>query len=107
MDFHGFLTLHDSSTYLFINGNQATGLLGRAVVAHFRRDGWKVVGTGLSRVDEDKNGKDDGGDDGDGGDRKGWDGERGSVRMMKLDLLDDDAVDRVMAEVRCVDWACS
>ena len=96
--------MHDLSTYLFINGNQATGLLGRAVVAHFRRDGWKVVGTGLSRVDEDENGKDDGGDDGDG---KGWDGERGSVRMMKLDLLDDDAVDRVMAEVRCVDWACS
>ena len=50
------------------------------------------MGTGLSRVKE-----------GDGSDEKESEGGRRTIRMIKLDLLDSNAVDKVLEEVRCVE----
>ena len=80
--------LHLSSDYWI---STATGLLGRAVVKEFERGGWNVIGTGFSRVGQD---------DGYQGEGRGG----GSAQMVRLDLLDEEAMDRVLKEIRYVDW---
>lgn len=56
------------------NHNPASGLLGRQVLKTFKRDDWSAVGTALNRIT--------------------------SPEMIKLDLLDGEAIEKVMDQFR-------
>lgn len=59
---------------MFINGGAASGLLGSQVQRAFEIDGWKSIGTGLTRISPPE--------------------------IVKLDILDKGHIEQVLDEVK-------